>query len=219
MKKSFLIAGAATLAMAVPAFAAMQNRGAPLQMQDMTRADMEAQVKERFAMLDTNKDGVVTQEEMKAHRDAMRATRLAERFNAMDKDGNGSISRAEFDEAHADRGPRGDRPMKDRPMMGAQGKNPDGPMPSGKMDRGPGKWGGKDRQDDPMMMGGMLGRADADKDGKVTQAEAVNAALAHFDRMDANKDGTVTVAEHQDFMKTMRGQWKDRKGPKPAPTN
>ena len=37
--------------------------------------------------------------------------------------------------------------------------------------------------------------ADANHDGKVTQAEAATAAGMMFDRMDANHDGTITPDE------------------------
>lgn len=40
-----------------------------------------------------------------------------------------------------------------------------------------------------------LAKRDADKDGKVTVAEAVASEMPRFDKMDANKDGTVTAAE------------------------
>ena len=199
MKKSFLIAGALTMAMAVPAVAAMQGRG-PGPMPDMTRADVEARVKAHFEMVDANKDGAITQDEIKARRDAMRASRMDARFKAMDKDGDGSISRAEFDEAHADRGPRGDRPM--------MGTGKQGMMGAG--DRGPGKWGDGFHHRGDMMGGRMFTMADADKDGKVTLAEATNAALAHFDKMDANKDGTVTAQERMDYMKSVRDGWRGK---------
>ena len=42
----------------------------------------------------------------------------------------------------------------------------------------------------------MMG-ADADSDGRITQAEFTAAAMARFDGMDANSDGTVTAAERQ----------------------
>ncbi len=215
MKKSFLIAGAAMLAMAVPAVAAMQGHG-PGSMADMNRTDVEAKVKEHFAMFDADKDGAITRDEVKAHHDAMRASRMDERFKAMDKDGNGAISRAEFDAAHADRGPRGDRPMKD-----GMGSRPDGPPPAmadgrpdgarrspGGMDHG--KRDGRPGQGGDMMMGRMFAMADANKDGKVTLAEATGAALAHFDKVDANKDGKITAQERMDYRQSVRDGWKGK---------
>jgi Ca2+-binding EF-hand superfamily protein len=43
--------------------------------------------------------------------------------------------------------------------------------------------------------GGMMSRADANKDGKVTLAEALAAGMAHFDKKDANRDGAITKDE------------------------
>ncbi len=43
--------------------------------------------------------------------------------------------------------------------------------------------------------GGMMQKADANKDGKVTLAEAVAAGQARFDHKDANKDGAITKDE------------------------
>lgn len=183
MNKRFLIAGVAVLAMAVPAVAAMHGEGQEHPaMKDMTRADVESKVKEHFAKIDADKDGTITKEEVKASREAMRAERSDRHFKAMDKDGDGSISRAEFDTAHTVR----------------DGKR--------------GEWGGKRRHQVHMMGGRMFDRADADKDGKITLAEASRAALARFDEMDTNKDGTVTAAERKEAMKAMREQWKTKTG-------
>ncbi|GLT02127.1 hypothetical protein GCM10007897_35310 [Sphingobium jiangsuense] len=184
MKKSLLIAGAAILAVAAPAIAASQATPRPAAPagKDITRAEAEAKVKEYFALFDANKDGAVTKEEITARRDAARTKWRAERFNALDKDGNGAISRAEFDAAHQGRAGRAD---------GKRG--------------GP----GHHRMGGGMKGGGMsIAKADANKDGRITLAEATSAALAHFDKMDANKDGTVTVQERRDAMKQMREQWK-----------
>lgn len=191
MKQSFLIAGAAVLAMAVPAVAAMHGPGpGPGPMADMTRADVQARVKERFAMIDADKDGAITMDEVKAHREAKRAERRDAHFKAMDKNGDGSISRAEFDEGHAGRG--------DGMKMAMRGGNEEGYH----------KMGRRGHHMEMRMGGRMFEKADADKNGKVTLTEATNAALAHFDKVDTNKDGTVTGAERMEYMKSMHDQWK-----------
>lgn len=41
----------------------------------------------------------------------------------------------------------------------------------------------------------FLARLDADKDGKVSKAEALAKATERFDRVDANKDGFITADE------------------------
>lgn len=76
----------------------------------MTRAALQADLERRFAALDTNRDGVLSPEERKAGMASRMDERRGRMFAAMDKDGNGSVSRAEFDGAragrHGDRGPR-----------------------------------------------------------------------------------------------------------------
>lgn len=211
MKKSLLIAGAAIVAAAVPAIAATTQAPprahasamhAPAK--DITRAEVEAKVKEHFTRFDTNKDGVVTKEEISARRDAMRAQWQDERFKALDKDGNGSISRAEFDAGHQARGAK--RPDGTPPSPGAEaGKGGHGARHHGMGGRGAGA-----------MKGGMMAfhLVDADKDGKVTLAEATSGALARFDRMDANKDGKITAQERRDGMKQMREEWRKDGSPR-----
>jgi len=189
MKKPLLIAGAALVAIAVPAIAAHHEGGHTMAKPDMTRADAEAKVKEHFAKVDANKDGAITREEVQARHQAMRAERQDAHFKAMDKDGNGSISRAEYDAGHA-----GPRPDGEKQAMGGMRHH---------------------RMGGGMAMGGKIfDRADADKDGKVTLAEASGAALAHFDKVDANKDGTVTAAERMDYWKNRKAEWRAGKADK-----
>ena len=59
------------------------------------------------------------------------------------------------------------------------------------------KRGGKD--------GGMMKMADANNDGRITQAEMTSAVLAHFDMADTNKDGQVSADEHKAMRQQMRG--------------
>src|SRR3546814_14318324 len=91
----------------------------------MTRAQLQQKLDEKFAEVDTNKDGAITKAESDAHREAMkkewaakRAERHNERFTAMDTDKNGQISKAEFDAAHAARPEQwGDGKRADRTIM------------------------------------------------------------------------------------------------------
>lgn len=46
-----------------------------------------------------------------------------------------------------------------------------------------------------MMGAAMLQRADANRDGRISLAEATGAALQHFDMMDSNRDGRITPEE------------------------
>lgn len=56
------------------------------------RAEKQARRAERLAKYDANKDGTLDD----AERQQARADRAAERFQALDTDGNGSLSLAEF---------------------------------------------------------------------------------------------------------------------------
>ena len=66
-----------------------------------------------------------------------------------------------------------------------------------------------------MPMGGMwFERADANKDGKVSLAEASAGALAMFDRADADKNGTISPEEHKAARDAMRAKWQERRAGK-----
>ena len=166
-KKAMLIGGIAIVALAVPAIAQMAKPDRPAQ----TRAEAEAKVRSHFAMIDADKDGFVTAQDM----NAMRGAAMGKMFERMDTDKNGSVSRAEFDAMHAGGKHR---------MGGGNGM---------KMGRGGGR---------------MMMMADTDKDGRVALTEAVNGALAMFDRADANKDGTLTAEERRTARQTMRDVWR-----------
>jgi hypothetical protein len=56
-------------------------------------------------------------------------------------------------------------------------------------------------------------RADANRDGILTKAEATAAAAAMFDRADTNKDGRIDHAEQD----AARAQMKNRMGARPNP--
>ena len=181
MKRVLLITSLVVAAVGIPAIA-MQVHGdshgmMPMMKPDMTRAQMEAMVKQ-----------------VKGRMDAKRTERMEAHFKAMDTDGNGSISRTEFVAGH-------NRPGHDSDMDGPDERADKG---HGSMKKG--------------MMGGhgmgmkfgerMFGMADANKDSRVTLAEATKAALTHFDAMDGDKNGTVTSGERMDFMKAKMKEWR-----------
>jgi Ca2+-binding EF-hand superfamily protein len=104
-------------------------------------------------------------------------------FARLDANGDGSISRAEFD-ARPERGPaRQERRGNRMERRGERG----GMMGAG--------FGAR-----------MFERADADKDGRISIAEATARPLAMFDRADANKDGTVTLEERRAAWQAVRAQ-------------
>ncbi|WP_197489889.1 EF-hand domain-containing protein [Erythrobacter neustonensis] len=80
---STLTAGALALALVAPAIAAPGGAHAGHdRAQPLARAEMLAKVEQRFARLDTDRDGTISAAEMAAHREARKAAR-AERLAAM----------------------------------------------------------------------------------------------------------------------------------------
>lgn len=118
MKKTMIAASAAALALTAviggvavaqqapaesPAASADADRDGRITQAEFVQARVQ-----RLTAMDANNDGSVTAEERAAAKQAKRAERMAARFDRLDTDGNGSISRAEFD-ARPDRAGRGPR--------------------------------------------------------------------------------------------------------------
>lgn len=198
MKKTSLIAGAALAALL--AGVAVAQPGTRGDGQPLTRAEVQAKIAERFKKADANGDGFVTKAEADAARAGMRAAfaekrqeRKAERFAMLDKDRNGSLSKDEY----LAPSPRGDAREAGRPDR--DGKH------------GWRGWGGRHHGGGMAMMGDWFDRADVNKDGKVSLAEAQAGPLARFDRIDTNHDGTISPAERQAARDAMRAKWQERR--------
>ena len=196
MKKTLLIAGIAALATTPLIAQGMRGHGM-MASEPMTRVDVEARAKARFAEMDANKDGAMTQAEIASTRTEHMSKMQGEMFTKMDADKNGSISRAEFDAHHQHMMSEGTAPP---PMAGH------GEMKRKHMGHGEGGKGRMGRMDDR-----RFGMADTSKDGIVTEAEATQAALARFDKVDTNKDGTLSEAERKAAREMMRAEWKAKK--------
>jgi EF hand len=132
-----------------------------------TRAEAQAKVKALFGRMDADRNGTVTSEEAKANRAARRTEMRDRRFEMMDTNKDGSLSKAEFDQSANMREGKGRRGA----MAGGRGKNRGG--------------------------AGMGRHFDTNGDGTVTEAEMTAATMARFDMIDANKDGTVTPDERR----------------------
>ena len=178
-----------------------------------SRAQLGSHVATMFQRLDSDRDGVITRAESQAAQgyrgerradaqerrakrsSGQRADARAALFDRLDANRDGSISRAEFTAAPALRehrqaarsGPQGERRAERGRVMRGGDK---GAMGMGAMGMG--------------LRGHMFDMADANRDGRVTMAEATAAAYRHFDMADANRDGQITPDERMQMRQRMR---------------
>lgn len=176
--KSFLFAGAAAaLLIAVPTLAqAPARHGA----QPVTLAAMQARAQARFAQTDSNRDGFLTQAEIRAKAATrptpeQRRARRAERLAHFDTDRDGTISPAERQAAVAARGggdkaKRMERRGHRQAMRGARGLR---------------------------INEQRFARLDADRDNRLSFAEVTARLAQRFQRLDSNRDGAVSVEERR----------------------
>jgi Ca2+-binding EF-hand superfamily protein len=117
-------------------------------------------------------------------------------FKNMDKNGDGAISRKEFDAFHKQH-------FKD---MDA---NKDGKISQDEMGASHGRMAGKG----PMMFDQRFDETDINHDGALSRDEAeigMPMIFAHFDEYDANKDGKVSKDEVVSSMKQMHEKMRDK---------
>lgn len=196
LKKTILLTAA--LATAGIAYAApkadLNQDGQVTQSEFMTAATT------RFVNTDTNADGVLTKDEMKAARANKRAQRANKKFEGLDANGDGVISKSEYDakraakaeKMQARRDVNGDGTVDeaDREAMKAKREARKAEREANGQTRikGEGRKGGK--------RGGMRGpKPDTNGDGVVTRAEFEASTLAMFERLDTNADGVLTKGE------------------------
>ncbi|WP_430512988.1 EF-hand domain-containing protein [Pannonibacter phragmitetus] len=170
----------------------------------ITQDEVNAAVAERFSAADADKDGRVTLDEFKTYRITEMQPMKVRAFQRLDRDGDGKVTRAEFDRisdrmfARLDRGGNGElKPM----PRGPEGRGPDarGPEGKGPEGRGPeGRGGAGGRPDGKGPEGMRMGR----EDGPYRQGREGGPHGRHgmrmmemFERFDVNGDGTVTRAE------------------------
>lgn len=139
----------------------------------VTRAEVSANIDKRFALLDADHNGTISQAERQAGRNKVRDKIFAERFAALDTDRNGQLSPAELragkevarpDMDHADKGHGFGRPGRGGWSGGPDGGRDDGPQGRG-------------------------------FEGDVTKDAFAKRALTKFDLLDSNDDGKITAAE------------------------
>lgn len=181
-----LVGAVAAAVLATPALAQVDaGSGAGL-----TRAELETRVRSGFERVDANRDGFVTRDEAKAVRASKRGERRADRrekretaFARLDVNRDGSISRTEFLERSANldredrRERRAERKAERRERLAERRAMRGGAA---------------------MRLGGeRFARIDADKDGRVSLAEALAARVRAFERADVDRDGRVTREERR----------------------
>ncbi len=191
MNKFALLGGAVAVVLAAAAFAADPVSPKPARVKmaqgPMTKADVMAYSDARFAKMDRNGDGkldVADRSESGGSgnmSDADHKKSNDDHFAAMDRDKNGSISRDEFDAAHA---------------------------PGKGMDEHAGK-GGKGRKGHSSRAGmheRMMKKADTNNDMSVSREEFRAAAEARFIKQDVNKDGVISADERKEGRDKMKGR-------------
>jgi hypothetical protein len=200
MKKTIIAGGlaAASLAALIAGAALAQQTPAPSAPAHHARAEarhalplsqaefVQARVG-RLTALDTNHDGTVTAEEMRAGARARRAEFASHRFDRLDADKDGQISRAEFDAARSGHGRderaghQGSRGGEHRGQrMGRRGQG-----------HGPGQ---RMAQHGPIVI--------ADVQSKLAEG---------FARLDADHDGVLSPAERQAGRAVMRERFQQRR--------
>lgn len=213
MVKKLAIGASALALLATPALALQDApKDGHGQRGPQTRAELQTRIQARFAKMDVNKDGAVTQEEIKAAREARMKERADKRFAALDADKSGQISRAEFDAGHAKMREGFAERRKERADAGKadahRGHGMRGHHWRGRMHGKMGGFGGGE---------GWFAKADANKDGKLTLAEMQAGPLQWFDNVDTNKDGTISPEERKAAFEKMRQARAERRAQTPAP--
>ncbi|HEU4582170.1 MAG TPA: hypothetical protein VFS67_28135 [Polyangiaceae bacterium] len=145
----------------------------------LARQEVEAGTQHLFDRLDANKDGEVTRDEAEAGAAAIRKEELSAHFRELDANRDGRLTAEEskiparfFDRLDTNH----DHALSLEEFLA----QPDF---------------GQHRRE------GVFEHADQNHDGKVTRAEAVQAATERFDRIDGNHDGVVTRDELAQHMK------------------
>lgn len=207
MKKILFTSLALATLAAVPAAAQPGPEGRSRFAEPVTRASVQGRVQAQFARFDADRDGFVTQAEVRSRvqagreeRRERRQERRAERFERLDTNNDGSISRSEFE---ARQGLRGGDPGERRAQRAERRAQ--------RFAHGGGRAGPRGR-----MIARFGARAfaamDADRDGRVSLAEANRRALERFDRVDSNRDGTISLEERRSAREAGQARRAQRRG-------
>lgn len=197
MKTTFSGAAGLALALAISGTAIAQTPSAaphrPRTAEPVSQADFVQRRVERLRAADANGDGRVTAEEMRAHGQARRAERLSARFDRLDANRDGALSRAEFGAPQV----RRDRMDGARIMRGHRGHG-------------------------RRAMGGRLAGQGAEARFPIVIAEVERKANEAFARLDANRDGLLSGEERRAALQASRVETRQKRAPRrsvPASTS
>lgn len=196
MKKQMILSGAILSALVAVSLgtAAMADRNG-MRMGGMMDGDMAGGgplAMFDFAAVDADKDGKITLDEMKVHRQA--------RIAGLDADGDGKISAAEL-QAMEMRGAEARAKARADRMLQGMDADGDGFLTAAELLAGPG-----------MAPQGMFGRVDADNDGAITQDEVDAARDRMQERMGKRGRGEGRGEGRGDGRGHHKGHGHDRGG-------
>lgn len=196
MRQSTLAAGAAAVLAVLTAGAAMAQQAPGRAARGdldgdgrISRAEFVDGRIARLTAIDANRDGSISVEERRSGMETRRNQRVSARFETLDKNGDGMVSREEFvvpAEARADRGQRGGRHM-----GGPRGHR--GHWAGMRGHRG-GERGPRAAAREPLAIGDVQSRL-----------------TSRFDSIDTSRDGYITAEERTAARQAMREQRHDRR--------
>jgi len=203
--KTALIASASVLLIAAGPKADLDQDG------QVTKAEFTAAAQAHFLAADTNGDSLLTEDERAAFRAAKKDDRKDERFNKLDANGDGSISRDEM-EAISQKFESRKAEMKAK-VLEKYDTNLDGELSDAERTVMRAEWEAKGGK-----KGGRKGKRgergerpnpDANGDGFISLDEHLAVSEQLFTRLDANADGVLTEGEGRK-RKGRRGGWGKR---------
>ena len=196
------------------------------------RSEVDARVREHFARMDTNRDGLVTKDEAMS---GFAVRRMVAKGQAGAHD-----SRIVHIERRVAGGPGGHGPAVQfrKQIDGARAGDPnaafdrldanrDGQISRDEFARArtiriekriaqgkgaPGVRGHHGDRGPGMFAGAMIRMVDNDRDGRISLAEATSGSLQHFDSMDRNRDGRLTPDERRAGRVMIRQMHTQRRG-------
>lgn len=174
----------------------------------ITRAEFQAEADAKFSATDTDFNGLLTQDEMKAFRAQQKAEREEKRFAKMDSNGDGSISRSEMTGVKADRKAKMEARRLEKLDTNGDGSIDDTEKAAAKALKAT-KREEKRAEHKARRLEGKNSRGskrDSNGDGVISRAEYDASTDALFIRMDANGDGVLTKGEGPKHRKGRKGK-------------